>query len=172
MKFGGSFRYTQSAWKNLGSNGSYNFNGSETGIDFADFLIGAPAGYSQGQGYPSNGRNLYVGGYGQDSWRVRTSPSTLDCVMRSPLRGGSSITRSKPWCRGCSRKSSRVPLQDGSFPGIRAFQKHWRQSSMTISRLASESPIRRVPTVASCASSPVVQGTAVSASVGEVLHHL
>ena len=40
-------------------------------MDFADFLIGAPTTYSQGQGYPSYGRSRYIGLFAQDSWRVR-----------------------------------------------------------------------------------------------------
>ena len=30
-------------------NGSFAFNGSETGLDFADFLLGVPSSYTQGQ---------------------------------------------------------------------------------------------------------------------------
>ena len=57
ITFGGQFRYNQLVEYNLGSNGNFNFNGAETGVDFADFLIGAPQSYSQGQGYPSYGRS-------------------------------------------------------------------------------------------------------------------
>ena len=41
-------------------------------MDFADFLIGAPTDYSQGQGYPSYGRSRYIGLFAQDSWRVKS----------------------------------------------------------------------------------------------------
>ena len=49
LKFGGEFRYLQINDRNRGDNvnGSYSFNGSETGSDFADFLLGAPARYVQ-----------------------------------------------------------------------------------------------------------------------------
>jgi len=50
VTIGGQFRYNQLTEYNGGSNGDFTFNGSETGVDFADFLIGASAGYSQGQG--------------------------------------------------------------------------------------------------------------------------
>ena len=70
ITFGGQFRYNQLVEYNLGSNGSFNFDGSETGVDFADFLIGAPTAYSQGQGYPSYGRSRYIGLFAQDSWRA------------------------------------------------------------------------------------------------------
>jgi hypothetical protein len=43
LKFGGQFHYDQINQRNLAAeNGQYQFSGSETDIDFADFLIGAP----------------------------------------------------------------------------------------------------------------------------------
>ncbi len=109
MKFGGDVRYTQQIWKNLGSNGSYTFSGSETGIDFADYLIGAPTSYQQGQGYPSNGRNFYLGGYGQDSWRVRPN-LTLNYGLRYEI--------ATPWWEQHNEIQTLVPgLQSQVFPG-------------------------------------------------------
>lgn len=52
-------------------NGSFNFNGSETGVGFADFLLGIATQYTQNQLRPFYGRHQYVGLYAQDSWRVR-----------------------------------------------------------------------------------------------------
>jgi hypothetical protein len=44
LKFGGNFSYDQVTFTfPLAYNGGFWFNGSETGLDFADFLIGAPA---------------------------------------------------------------------------------------------------------------------------------
>ena len=109
MKFGGDVRYTEQIWKNLGSNGAYNFNGNETGIDFADFLIGAPNYYQQGQGYPSNGRNLYVGGYGQDSWRVRPNV-TVNFGLRYEV--------ATPWWEEHNEIQTLYPgVQSRVFPG-------------------------------------------------------
>ena len=51
-------------------NGSFAFNGSETGIDFADFLLGAPSSYTQGQARDFYNRNLYVAAFVQDSWKI------------------------------------------------------------------------------------------------------
>ncbi len=51
-------------------NGSFSFNGSETGLDFADFLLGAPSSYTQGQARDFYNRNLYIGAFVQDSWKV------------------------------------------------------------------------------------------------------
>jgi len=109
MKFGGDTRYTWQIWKNLGSNGAYTFTGSETGIDFADYLIGAPTGYQQGQGFPSNGRNFYLGGYGQDSWRIRPN-ITLNYGLRYEI--------ATPWWEKHNEIETLVPgLQSQVFPG-------------------------------------------------------
>ncbi len=39
------------------------FFGSETGVDFADFLLGVPSQYNQSQLQAFYGRNKYVGLY-------------------------------------------------------------------------------------------------------------
>ena len=51
-------------------NGSFLFTGSETGSDFADFLIGVASNYNQAQSGPYYGRHRYAAGFVQDSWRV------------------------------------------------------------------------------------------------------
>jgi hypothetical protein len=109
IKFGGQLRFNQLTEKNLGSNGSFSFNGSETGIDFADFLIGAPNNYSQGQGFPSYGRSHYFGLFGQDSWRVRRD-LTLNYGLRWDV--------SSPWSEEHNELETIVPgLQSLTFPG-------------------------------------------------------
>lgn len=55
----------------VGGNGFFSFNGTETGVDFADFLIGAPTSFVQEGGFNVDNRRNYVGIYGQDSWRVK-----------------------------------------------------------------------------------------------------
>jgi len=62
-------------------NGSFSFTGSETGSDFADFLLGIDSSYTQGQGQKFYNRNHYLGVYGQDSWRVN-SQLTLNYGLR------------------------------------------------------------------------------------------
>jgi len=52
-------------------NGSFLFSGSETGSDFADFLIGVASNYNQADSGPYYGRHKYAAGFVQDSWRVR-----------------------------------------------------------------------------------------------------
>ena len=63
------------------NNGSFAFDGSETGLDFADFLIGAPVYYEQGQQAPLHSRSRYFGLYAQDSWRA-TPSLTLNYGLR------------------------------------------------------------------------------------------
>jgi hypothetical protein len=73
IKIGGAFHYTQMAelLHNI-ENGYFFFNTtSETGIDFADFLLGAPGTFEQGQTPAANTRSYYIGAFAQDSWRAR-----------------------------------------------------------------------------------------------------
>ena len=44
-------------------NGSFAFNGSETGLDFADFLLGVTSSYTQGQAGSFYNRNLYMAAF-------------------------------------------------------------------------------------------------------------
>lgn len=109
LKFGGQYRYNQLTEKNLGSNGSFNFNGSETGIDFADFLIGAPNGYSQGQGFPSYGREHGFSFYAQDSWRLRSN-LTFNYGLRYEV--------SSPWSELHNEIETIIPGEQSLvFPG-------------------------------------------------------
>ena len=110
LSFGGTFHYTQlqEALLNI-ENGNYLFNtGSETGIDIADFLLGAPSGYLQGQTPASNGRNRYMGLYGQDSWRT-TSSLTLNYGLRWEF--------ATPWYEQHNELETIVPgMQSKVFP--------------------------------------------------------
>jgi len=109
LTFGGQFRYNQLTEYNGGSNGDFTFNGAETGSDFADFLIGAPTSYSQGQGFPSYGRSRYFGLFAQDSWRVQSN-ITLNYGLRWDV--------SRPWSEKNGQLETLVPgLQSTRFPG-------------------------------------------------------
>ncbi len=82
IKLGGNIHYDQITQVPYGANnGSYAFDGSETGLDFADFLIGAPVYYEQGQQAPLHSRSRYFGLYAQDSWRA-TPSLTLNYGLR------------------------------------------------------------------------------------------
>ena len=52
-------------------NGSFLFNGTQTGSDFADFLIGVASNYNQADSQAYYIRHRYQGGFAQDGWRMR-----------------------------------------------------------------------------------------------------
>ena len=82
LKFGGEFHWDQiNSFPIAQFNGAFLFFGSETGVDFADYLLGIPSQYNQSQLQPFYGRNKYLGLYGQDSWRI-TSNLTLNYGVR------------------------------------------------------------------------------------------
>ena len=84
LKFGGSFSWNQ-LYRYIGSfNGTRTLNGTETGSDWADFLIGAPTSYAQGQFVTGHTRSRYYGLYVQDSWRARPN-LTLNYGLRWQL---------------------------------------------------------------------------------------
>ncbi len=74
LKLGGSFHRDQvNILSNSINNGSFVFQGTETGSDFADFLLGVASTYEQGDAGPFYIRNQYIGAFGQDSWQARTN---------------------------------------------------------------------------------------------------
>ena len=50
-------------------------------MDFADFLLGAPSSYTQGQARDFYNRNLYMAAFVQDSWKA-TNTLTLNYGVR------------------------------------------------------------------------------------------
>ncbi len=82
MKVGGDFHADEVNANPIAQfNGSFVFSGTETGVDFADFLIGVPSQYNQSQLNPFYARNKFVGLYAQDSWRARPN-LTLNYGLR------------------------------------------------------------------------------------------
>jgi hypothetical protein len=74
LRLGGEFQYAEvDIDPNAQFNGTFSFQGTETGSDFADFLLGVPSGYIQAAGTPFFIRNKYAGAFAQDSWRVRSN---------------------------------------------------------------------------------------------------
>ena len=65
-------------------NGGFTFNGSQTGSDFVDFLVGAPNLYNQADSQAYFPRHKYAGGFGQDSWQIRSN-LTLNYGVRWDL---------------------------------------------------------------------------------------
>jgi hypothetical protein len=71
VKVGGQFKYSQVLLEpNATFNGTFTFAGTETGSDFADFLLGVPSNFIQSAGGIFHLRNNYGGLFAQDSWRI------------------------------------------------------------------------------------------------------
>ena len=92
-----------------GFNGNFQFTGTETGSDFADFLLGVPTAYNQSQLDPFYGRDNYYGAYAQDSWRANNS-----LVVNFGVR----YDRIAPWSEEHNEISTfRAGAQSVVFPG-------------------------------------------------------
>jgi hypothetical protein len=71
VKVGGHFQFGQVELDpNATFNGTFTFAGTETGSDFADFLLGIPSNYIQSTGGVFHLRNKYGALFAQDSWRI------------------------------------------------------------------------------------------------------
>src|SRR5271155_5090117 len=110
MKFGGEFHADQvNAAPIAQFNGSFVFTGQETGVDFADFLVGVPSQFNQSQLNPMYARNKYVGLFAQDSWHV---------LPNLTLNYGLRWDRIAPWSEKYNQISTFVPgVQSVVFPG-------------------------------------------------------
>lgn len=113
IKFGGAFHADQvNAHPIAQYNGSFVFSGTETGVDFADFLIGVPSQYNQSQLNPFYGRNKYAGLFAQDSWKA-TPQLTLNYGLR--------WDRVAPWSEKYNQISTfATGVQSVVFPGAPA----------------------------------------------------
>jgi hypothetical protein len=113
MKLGGEFHADQvNAHPIAQFNGSFVFSGTETGVDFADFLIGVPSQYNQSQLNPFYARNKYLGLFAQDSWHALPS-LTLNYGLR--------WDRIAPWSEKYNQISTfEAGAQSVVFPGAPA----------------------------------------------------
>jgi hypothetical protein len=110
LKFGAQYKYDQITDFEFGAkNGTFTFNGTETGNDFADFLISAPSDYQQGAQIPMYTRARYFGAYFQDTWRYRSN-LTLTYGLRYEF--------ASPWWEAHNQIETLKPgLQSKVFPG-------------------------------------------------------
>jgi hypothetical protein len=112
LKVGGEFRYLQINERNVcAPNGDFTFDGSVTGVDFADYLLGAPTasgGYNQCSMQFLDSRTRYGGAYAQDSWKVKPN-LTLNLGVRWEV--------SMPWYDTQGKIETIVPgEQSTQFP--------------------------------------------------------
>ncbi len=110
LKFGGEMHRSQiNTNPNVVFNGSFAFNGSETGVDFADFLLGVTSSYTQGQAGSFYNRNLYTAAFAQDSWKA-TSQLTVNYGVR--------WDRVRPWLEKYNQLQTLVNGEQSQvFPG-------------------------------------------------------
>ncbi|MEW5983631.1 MAG: carboxypeptidase regulatory-like domain-containing protein [Acidobacteriota bacterium] len=66
---------------NRPTNGAFSFNGSNTGLALADFLLGRMSSFMQGNAVIDYWRHLYFGAYVQDDWKP-TSNLTFNYGVR------------------------------------------------------------------------------------------
>jgi hypothetical protein len=105
------FHYNQDDERNEDvENGTFSFaDGQETGSGVADFLLGADESFTQSSQQLLDTRSIYLGAYGQDSWRA-TKDLTLNYGVRYEI-----IT---PWWDATNKLETIIPgEQSVVFPG-------------------------------------------------------
>jgi hypothetical protein len=110
LQFGTNLHYNQINERNYDCyDACFQFNGSETNYDFADFLLGAPYSFVQASQQLLDSRSKYYGFYAQDSWRA-----TRNLTLNYGLRWEAST----PWY-DTQNKLETVVLgeQSQAFPG-------------------------------------------------------
>ena len=109
VKFGGEFRYLQINERNTcAPNGDFTFDGSITGNDFADYLLGAAQNYNQCSQQFLDSRSRYGGAFAEDTFKVKPN-LTLNLGVRWDV--------SMPWYDTQGKIETIVPgLQSTQFP--------------------------------------------------------
>ncbi len=110
FKVGGQYQFQQVRLEpNATFNGTFTFAGTETGSDFADYLLGIPSNYIQSSGGVFYLRNQYGGVFAQDSWRARSN-LTVNYGIRWDIMA--------PWYERDNQIQTIVPGQQSEvYPG-------------------------------------------------------
>jgi hypothetical protein len=109
LKFGVDFRNIEFDQRLYPNNGQFGFSGSETGNDFADYLLGAPDFFLQDSEEDADARTKYLGIYGQDSYKLKPN-LTVNYGLRWEV--------SEPWRERLGRVQTFVPGEQSTrFPG-------------------------------------------------------
>jgi TonB dependent receptor len=110
LKVGGQYQLAQVRLQpNATFNGTFTFAGTETGSDFADFLLGIPSNFIQSSGGVFYLRNQYGALFAQDSWRARPN-LTINYGVRWDLM--------EPWYEKDNQIQTIVPGQQSVvYPG-------------------------------------------------------
>ncbi|MGO9227932.1 MAG: carboxypeptidase regulatory-like domain-containing protein [Bryobacteraceae bacterium] len=110
LMFGSSVHYDQvNINPDATFNGSFLYEGTETGSGFADFLLGVASSYAQGDSQAFYLRNHYAGLFAQDAWRARPN-LTLDFGLRWDLL--------PPWSEKYNQLQTIVPGEQSLvYPG-------------------------------------------------------
>ena len=110
LKFGAGIHLDQvNINPNADYNGSFLFQGTETGSDFADFLLGIASSYVQADSRAFYLRNRYAGLFAQDTWHLHPK-LTLNYGLRWDLL--------PPWSEKYNQMQTLVPgEQSVVYPG-------------------------------------------------------
>ena len=131
IKVGADYHWDQFwvAHTENGGDGGFGFNGTETGYDLSDMLVGAPDYFYQGAPSALSLRSYYAGFYGQDSWRV-THNLTVNYGLRweqTPY-WSDSHNRNPDLVLGCQSAIFPTAPSGYCFPGDDGIPKHFART--------------------------------------------